>query len=131
MNSLPDTVSTCAQRFASLPRRILSILERLTLRLQHRHLVLLAAGQDAWYLHSAGQTSGPETIEDILERLAAGESPLAVLHASSIDESDPEWRILRHANWCADRATVAVWVITFWLLALLVAWMLVAQLHWR
>lgn len=128
MNSLLDNIASFSQRLAELPRRILSVLDVLTLRFEHRRLVQIAADEDAWYIHFAGQTTGPERIQDVLQRLAAGESPLAVLHASSIGDLDPEWQTLHHKNWCSDRATVAVWVVAFWTPVLLMAWMLVAHL---
>ena len=131
MNSFLDTATSCARWLAAQPRRVLAVLDRCSLRSEYRHLWQMAAAQDAWYVQSAGEIIGPERTEDLLQRLAAGQSPLAVVHASAFEGADPEWQILRHESWCNDRATVAVWFIAFWTPAiLLLAWPLAALLRW-
>src|SRR4029453_16290177 len=99
MNSLLDSVSSAAQRFAAIPLRLLALLDYLGLKFEYRSLVKQSAAHNAWFVHREGETLGPETIEAILQRLAAGESNLAIIHASSLAEPDPEWQILSHHCW--------------------------------
>jgi hypothetical protein len=129
MNSLLDSVSSAAQRFAAIPLRLLALLDYLGLKFEYRSLVKQSAAHNAWFVHREGETFGPETIEAILQRLAAGESNLAIIHASSLAEPDPEWQILSHHCWRDDLPTAVVWVICFWMLAVLLGWMLIGLIQ--
>ncbi|HZJ15870.1 MAG TPA: hypothetical protein VFD27_12525 [Chthoniobacteraceae bacterium] len=129
MNSSLDSVSEVAQRFAALPLRLLALLDYLGLKREYRTLVKQSAGHNAWFVHREGETLGPETIEAILERLAAGESSLAIVHASALAEPDPQWQILNHQSWRDDLPTAVVWVVCFWMLAVLLGWMLIGLIQ--
>jgi hypothetical protein len=125
MNSSFDSVTSAGQRFAAWPLRLLVLLDYLALKFEYRNLVKQSAAHNAWFLHHDGEMIGPETIEAILQRLAAGESSLAIIHAASIGEADPKWQILYHQCWRDDRPTAVVWVVCFWTLAVLLGWTLI------
>jgi hypothetical protein len=129
MNSSFDSVSSAAQRFAALPLRLLALLDYLGLKFEYRSLVKQSAAHNAWFIHHEGETLGPETIEAILRRLAAGEANLVIIHASSLAEREPQWQILSHHCWRDDFPTAAVWVICFWMLAVLLGWMLIGLIQ--
>ena len=129
MNSLLDSVSPVAQRFAAIPLRLLSLLDYVGLKFEHRSLVKQSAAHNAWFFHREGEMHGPETIEAILQRLATGESNLAIIHASCLAEPDPQWQVLSHQCWRDDRPTAVVWVICFWMLAVLLGWMLIGLIQ--
>jgi hypothetical protein len=129
MNSSLDSVSSAAQRFAALPLRLLALLDYLGLKSRYRSLVKQSAAHNAWFVHREGETLGPEPIEAILQRLAAGESNLAIIHASALAEPEPEWQILTHQCWRDDLPTAVVWVVGFWMLAVLLGWMLIGLIQ--
>ena len=129
MNSSLDSVSSVAQRFAALPLRVLALLDYFGLKFEYRGLVKQAAAHNAWFVHREGETLGPEPIEAILQRLAAGESNLAIIHASALAEPDPEWQILSHQCWRDDLPTAVVWVVSFWMLAVLLGWLFIGLIQ--
>jgi len=129
MNSSFDSASSAAQRCAALPLRLLALLDYLGLKLEYRNLVKQSAAQNAWFVHREGELLGPETIEALLQRLVAGESSLTIIHAASLGETDPEWRILSHHCWREDRPTAVVWVVCFWMLVVLLGWMLIGLIQ--
>ena len=129
MNSLLDSVSSAAQRFAALPLRLLALLDYWGLKFEYRSLVKQSAAHNAWFVHREGETLGPETIEAVLQRLATGESSLAIIHASALAEPEPEWQMLSHQCWRDDLPTAVVWVVCFWMLAVLLGWMLIGLIQ--
>jgi hypothetical protein len=129
MNSSFDSVASAAQRFAALPLRVLALLDYLGLKFEYRRLVKESAAHNAWFVHREGEMVGPEKIEAILQRLAAGESNLAIIHASALAEPDSQWQILSHRCWRDDLPTAVVWVVCFWMLAVLLGWMLIGLIQ--
>ena len=81
--------------------------------------------QDAWYLSCDGQTVGPETFAQILQRLVRGQASVAILHESAAEEDEPQWRFLSYRAWCLNPLTSTAWMIGFWTLAVMLGWVLV------
>jgi hypothetical protein len=129
MNSSLESISLAAQRLAVLPLRLLALLDYLGLKFEYRSLLKQSATHNAWFVHRDGQMHGPERIEVLLQRLASGEMNLAIIHASSLGEADPKWQILSHHCWRDDRPTAAVWVVCFWMLAVLLGWVLIGLIQ--
>ena len=94
MNSLSEIVERGSPELSALPLSVLAWLEIQALKIEYAQLVRQSAAQDAWYLSSDGETSGPEKFAQILQRLIRGQAGLAILHESAVHEESPPWRFI-------------------------------------
>ena len=116
------------QKLSTPPLSLLAWLEMRALKMEYAAYVRQAAVDDAWYVHFEGATEGPQRFEDVLQRLIDGQSHLAILHASAVDEDAPSWRFLSYRSWSLNPVTSSLWIVSFWVLALLFGWVLVCLL---
>ena len=127
MNSLSKLIESGSPErlLSALPLSILAWIETQALKLEYTALRKQSAAQDAWYLSSNGQTIGPETFAQILQRLVRGQVSVAILHESAADEDEPQWRFLGYRAWCLNPLTSTAWIIGFWTLIVMLGWVLV------
>jgi hypothetical protein len=107
---------------------VLAWLEMQALKMEYAALIKQSAVDDAWYVYRDGATEGPEKFTQVLQRLLEGQSSLAVLPASAVDEEERPWRFISYRSWCLNPVTSTLWIISFWMLAMLFGWALVCTI---